>query len=219
MSVRRASIGAIVGGRPAASQPAVVYPTDAGRTIVVAMWNPLALPLALLGAIANLPRLLGSLTRATELLERAITEAQKLSGHAGEVRSLLETALGRTDALNRTGDRMIEELASAREVFAGAMLRIDRLSDQGDRLLTELAAAREELAAARPSAERIAEEAGPMIRAAAEARDQLAASQAELARANDQVARVIEMAQPLDNLTSRVERLASGLRREARESG
>jgi hypothetical protein len=55
--------------------------------------------------------------------------------------------------------------------------------------------------------ERLAEFAEPILEASIAARDQLRETQAELATANEQVARVLDMAAPLESMAGRVERL------------
>jgi methyl-accepting chemotaxis protein len=173
------------------------------------MWNPLTLPLAALGAVAGVPRALAAVTRAADLLEQAVMQAEALNRNAEDARALLEEAITRVDALAERGDLVLEELSAAREVFAEAMLKVDRLSDQGERVLASIEATR-------PVAERLAEHAEPMVQAAVSARDQLRETQAELGRANEQITRALELAQPLENMTQRVEKLTSGLRRDSR---
>jgi ABC-type transporter Mla subunit MlaD len=157
------------------------------------MSNPLSLPFALIGALAALPR-------ALLLLEQAVVQAAALNETGA-------AALIRMDELNKRGDLVLEELAEARETFAEAMIQIDRLTAHGD-------AAVKAIEATRPTAERIAAQAKPMIEEARRARDQLRESHAELARANEQVARVLEMAEPLDRMTTRAQKIAGTLRRD-----
>ena len=163
-------------------------PYDPGR-----MWNPLSLPFALAGAVASVPR-------GVLLLEQAVAQAAALNETG-------RAALGRMDELTERGDLVLEELAVARETFAEAMLQIDRLTAHGD-------AAVQAIEATRPTAELIAEHAGSMIEAAQRASQQLRETQAELERANEQVARVLEMAEPLDRMTTRAQKLAGTLRRD-----
>jgi ABC-type transporter Mla subunit MlaD len=151
------------------------------------MWNPLSLPFAVMGAVAAVPR-------AVVLLEQAVAQAA---------------------ALNERGDLILEELAEARATFAEAMLAVDRLGEHGDRATQAAEAAVEAIEATRPTAERIANHAEPMIEAAERASEQLRETQAELARANEQVARVLEMAEPLDRMTTRAQKLAGTLRRDS----
>jgi hypothetical protein len=148
------------------------------------MWNPLSLPLALLGAVAAVPR-------AMMLLEEAVVQAAALNETGS-------AALKRVDELNKRGDLVLAELAEASETFAQA------------REEARLAVAAIE--AARPTAERIADSAGPMIAAAEQARDQLRETQAVLERASEQIARALEMAEPLDRMTTRAQKL---LRRDS----
>jgi ABC-type transporter Mla subunit MlaD len=120
--------------------------------------------------------------------------------------AVLEEAVAQAAALNERGDLVLEELAEARATFAEAMLQIDRLTEHGDAAIAAIESTR-------PTAERIAASAEPMIEAAGRARDQLKDAQAELARANEQLARALEMAEPLDRMTSRAQKLAGSLRR------
>jgi len=150
------------------------------------MWNPLSLPFALLGAVAAVPRAVG-------LLEQAVQQAAALNETGIE-------ALKRIDELNERGDLVLKELAEARATFAEATIQIDRLLEQGD-------AAVKAIEATRPTAEKIAASAEPMIAAAKEAREQLRATHAELERANEQVSRALEMAEPLDRMTTRAQKM------------
>jgi lipopolysaccharide biosynthesis regulator YciM len=107
---------------------------------------------------------------------------------------LLEDALVQAAALNRRAEEILDELAAARETFAEAMLKLDRLSEQGDRVLGR---------------------AQHMIDAAHAARQQLEESQGELARANDQISKALDMAEPLDRMTTRAAKIAGSLRRDS----
>ncbi|MEA2457882.1 MAG: hypothetical protein QOC95_854 [Thermoleophilaceae bacterium] len=171
------------------------------------MWNPLSVPLALLGVAAGVPRALADLSRAVLLLEQAVAQAAALNETGEEARRLLVASLERVDQLNERGDLVLAELAEARETFAEAMERVDRLGEQGALVLAAIEATR-------PTAERIADHAEPMVAAAQSASAQLRETQAELERANEQVARALEMAEPLDRMTSRAQKLAGTLRRD-----
>jgi ABC-type transporter Mla subunit MlaD len=171
------------------------------------MWNPLSLPLSLVGAAVALPRALADLSRGVLLLEQATREAAKLNETGEEARRLMAAGLERVDALNERSGAVLEELAEARATFAEAMVKVDRLSDQGDRVLDEIAGSRDLVA-------RLMAGGDDLVAAGDRAAGQLRVTQAELEKANEQVARALEMAEPLDRMTTRAQKIAGTLRRE-----
>jgi chromosome segregation ATPase len=118
---------------------------------------------------------------------------------------LLEEGVTHAAALNRNAERVLQELAEAREVFAEAMLKMDRLSDQGDRVLAQIADAER-------SVERLLAGRDDLVDAANAAREQLRESQQTLAEANERFGRALEMAEPIDRMTTRAARIADRLR-------
>jgi chromosome segregation ATPase len=159
------------------------------------MWNALTLPFAALR----------SLIRAVDLLEQAVAQAAGLNQGADEARELLRAGLERMDAMNERADLVLRELADAREVFAEAMAKVDRLSEQGDRMLVQIADAERQV-------DRLLTGRDDLVEAANAARRQLEASQATLAEANERFGRALEMAEPLDRMTTRAARIAERLR-------
>ncbi len=164
------------------------------RTIPPTVWNPLSLPILLLGIAAELPRAMANLARAGDLLEEAME---------------------RVDRLGVKGDAMLEEMTRARELIERLATGGDDLVAAADRTHAEAERAREAIERAQPAADAIARNAGPMLEAAVAAQEQLAATNAELVRANEQLARAIEMAGPLETVSARVERLAGSFRRDS----
>jgi chromosome segregation ATPase len=118
---------------------------------------------------------------------------------------LLEEGVAQARELNRHADRVLEELDRAQDVFADAMLRMDRLSDQGDRVLVQIADAER-------SVERLLAGRDDLVEAANAARAELRESQATLQEANDRFGRALEMAEPLDRMTTRAAKIAERLR-------
>jgi methyl-accepting chemotaxis protein len=169
------------------------------------VWNPLALPLSALRLPAAL---VAETVRALDLLEQAVAQTVALNEGADDARRLLAAGLERMDAMNERADLVLEELAAAREVFAEAMLKVDRLNDQGARVL-------DKLDDADAIADRLSAGADRLVASAAAASEQLSESQELLREANERVGRALEMAEPLDRMTTRAARIAGTLRRDS----
>jgi ABC-type transporter Mla subunit MlaD len=112
------------------------------------------------------------------------------------------------DALNERADLVLEELADAREVFAEAMLKVDRLSDQGDRVLAQIADSERFVATLTSGGD-------DLVTAATLAREQLRDTQSVLEEANERFGRALEMAEPIDRMTTRAAKIAGSLRRDS----
>jgi ABC-type transporter Mla subunit MlaD len=171
------------------------------------MWNPLSLPFAALGVAASLPRALEAIARTPDLIEQAIAQAGTLNDSSEEARQLLAAGLERMDAMNERADLVLEELAEARAVFAQAMDRLDRIGDQGERVLEQIAEAERVVGT-------LLEGGDQLVNASVTAREQLKETQGVLERANEQFERALDMAAPLDRMTSRAAQIAGSLRRD-----
>jgi chromosome segregation ATPase len=169
------------------------------------MWNPLSIPLAALGMAASVP---AALARVVDLLEEGVAQVTALNEGADDARRLLAAGLERLDTVNERADLVLEELAAAREVFAEAMLRVDRLTEQGDRVSGQIADA-ERLVSTLTAG------GNDLVAAAAAAREQLQETQTVLVEANERVGRALEMAEPIDRMTTRAARIAGSLRRDS----
>jgi hypothetical protein len=155
------------------------------------MWTPVSLALATLNLAASVPRALNSVARADDLLERAIAEAQSLNRSAADARGLLSAGL---------------------ELMDAGLGRMDAMNERADLVLQELAEAREVFAAAMLKFDH-------GTRELTAAREQLRESQGVLAEANDRVGRAIEMAEPIDRMTTRAAKIAGSLRRDSGDAG
>ena len=91
----------------------------------------------------------------------------------------------------------------------------DDLAAAAARATEEAERTRKLLEETRPSAEELAGQAGPMVEAAHAAREQLRETQEVLERASEQFARALEMAEPLDRMTTRAAKIAGTLRRDS----
>jgi ABC-type transporter Mla subunit MlaD len=161
------------------------------------MWTPLSLPRSALELIS---RAAADMARGLDLLE-------DLNDNAYEGRRLLAAGIERMDSMNAKADLVLDELAAAREVFAEAMLKVDRLSEQTDRVLAQIANAERHVATLTGGGD-------DLVAAATAAREQLRETQGVLEEANQRFGRALEMAEPLDRMTTRAARIAGSLRRD-----
>jgi chromosome segregation ATPase len=113
---------------------------------------------------------------------------------------LLERANAQAAALNERAD-------DARELMQAGLERMDAMNERAGLVLQELAEAREVFAAAMLKFDRGTNEL-------VAAREQLRESQGALAEAHGSVQRALEMAEPLDRMTTRAARIAGSLRRD-----
>jgi tetratricopeptide (TPR) repeat protein len=118
---------------------------------------------------------------------------------------LMERGLEQMEALNAHAERVLKELDEAEAVFGEAMVRMDRVNDQADRVLAQIAKADQ-------SVERLLEGRDDLVDAANAARRQLRESQHTLEEANDRFGRALEMAEPIDRMTTRAAKIAERLR-------
>src|SRR4051794_34635314 len=115
-----------------------------------------------------------------------------------------------TTAANLPG--AIESIARSADLLERANAQAEELNRRGDVVLQELAEAREVFAAAMLKFDRGTNEL-------VAARDQLRESRAILADANERIGRALEMAEPLDRMTTRAARIAGTLRRDPADDG
>jgi methyl-accepting chemotaxis protein len=174
------------------------------------MVNPLALPLAVMETVVELPRTLVEVRRS---FARAVEIGERLDAQV--------------EVIVATGDRLVEAAGRA-EQFADKLVAggdklvtaADRSEETADKLLTsaealvEVArAAREEARAAvaaieatRPIAESLRDMGEPLLGSSNGAREELERATKELAHANAQVARIIEMSGPFERVVNRLRR-------------
>jgi hypothetical protein len=140
------------------------------------------------------------LSLAVATLNLAVSVPRALNSVA-RADDLLERAIAEAEALNRSA-------GDARELMVAGLERMDAMNERADLVLEELAEAREVFAAAMLKFEH-------GTRELTAAREQLRESQGVLAEANDRVGRAIEMAEPIDRMTTRAAKIAGSLRRDS----
>jgi methyl-accepting chemotaxis protein len=177
--------------------------------------NPLALPVAAIEAMIELPRTLAALRRSSEDLARMVESAELLKESADAV---LE-AFGRAE---RTAEKLLASGESLVEATGRAEGLVDRLIDSGESLLAsaegaqrEARAATEALERSLPTIQELSRLGEPILQASIQAREQLVETQQELSRANAQIARILDMSGPLERASDRLERIVSRVRRDS----
>jgi hypothetical protein len=130
---------------------------------------------------------------------------------AATVPRALQAVIRGVDALERAVAEAValnEGARDARELMAAGLERMDTMNQRADLVLQELAEAREVFAAAMLKFDRGTNEL-------VAAREQLAASQSVLGEASERIGRALEIAEPLDRMTTRAAKIAGSLRRDS----
>jgi phage shock protein A len=174
------------------------------------MVNPLAMPLAAMEAMVELPRTLvavrRSLARAIEIGERLDAQVETIVVTGDKLVASAERAEAFADRLVEGGDKLVTA-ADRSEATA------DKLLASAEALVDVASAAREEARAAvaaieatRPIAESLRDMGQPLLGSSDAARKELERATVELAHANEQVARIIEMSGPFERVVNRLRR-------------
>ena len=110
--------------------------------------------------------------------------------------------------MNERADLVLEELADGARRLRRGHEGSTGSATQRERVL-------QQIAEAEPVAGTLLEGGDKLVDASVTAREQLKETQGVLERANEQFERALEMAEPLDRMTTRAARIAGTLRRDS----
>jgi hypothetical protein len=162
--------------------------------------NPLTLPLAAASAVAELPKLVASATRAADALDELVALGERLDRKADAVLGALERTEGLADTMVVSGDRLIESGDKLLAAAGSAEQMATRLTVSGDALVA--------------AAAELGNIGAPILETSEAAQQQLERTHSELERATAQITRLVELGGPIEIVGDRIERVVARLRRE-----
>src|SRR4051794_18653211 len=113
-----------------------VPPTDGARTMRH-MWNPLSLPVAVLGTAADVLRALTALPAALAALEERLVQLDRLAEQGEVIRQLLEQTKAAADRIGQFAEPILQASVAASQQLERTQQELAEVNSRLERMLAE----------------------------------------------------------------------------------